>query len=403
MDGSSSTASQGHHANGKQNQAQTIDPPGPSIVKNGPKHRSLTPMRCFRGVLCLVIMLLTAFMMMVYLSPITTFLVRLFSVHYSRKSTCFLFGMWLAMWPFWFEKINRTRFIFSGESVPPKERVLLFANHRTEVDWMYLWDFALRKGRLQCIKYILKKSLMKLPVFSWAFHIIEFIPVERKWEIDEAIIRSRLSELKNPKDPLWLAVFPEGTDYTEKKCIRSQEYAAEHGLPILKNVLLPKTKGFNCCLQELRSSIYAVYDITIAYKHRLPTFLDNVYGIDPFEVHIHIESIQVSDIPASEDEVADWLIERFRLKDKLLSDFSTLGHFPNEGTEGDLSTLKCFANFAAVVSVTSILMYLTLFSSVWFKIFLAFSCAFLTFATYYSIHLPQLIGSPEARIDAKQA
>uniref|UniRef100_A0A0A9GN58 1-acylglycerol-3-phosphate O-acyltransferase n=1 Tax=Arundo donax TaxID=35708 RepID=A0A0A9GN58_ARUDO len=403
MDGSSSSGSEGHHINGNQNQVQTIDPPDPSIVKNGPRHRPLTPMRRCRGVLCLVIMLLTAFMMMVYLSLITTFVVRLFSVHYSRKSTCFLFGMWLAMWPFLFEKINKTRFIFSGESVPPKERVLLFANHRTEVDWMYLWDFALRKGRLQCIKYILKKSLMKLPVFSWAFHIIEFIPVERKWEIDEAIIRSRLSELKNPKDPLWLAIFPEGTDYTEKKCIKSQEYAAEHGLPVLKNVLLPKTKGFNCCLQELRSSINAVYDITIAYKHRLPTFLDTVYGIDPSEVHIHIESIQVSDISTSEHEVADWLIERFRLKDKLLSDFSTLGHFPNEGTEGDLSTLKCLANFTTVVSVTSILMYITLFSSVWFKVFVAFSCTFLTFATYYSIHLPQLIGSPKASIHAKKA
>ncbi|PNT78402.1 hypothetical protein BRADI_1g78714v3 [Brachypodium distachyon] len=34
---------------------------------------------------------------------------------------------------------------------------------------------------------------------------------------------------------------------------QSQEYAAEHGLPTLKNVLLHKIKGYNCCLQELRS------------------------------------------------------------------------------------------------------------------------------------------------------
>ncbi|KAL5203095.1 hypothetical protein ABZP36_014047 [Zizania latifolia] len=393
-----STGSQGNHVNGTQVQSD-----GPFIPNNGPRHRPLTPMRRFCGVLCLVIMLLTAFMMMVYLSPVTTFLVRLFSVHYSRKSTCFLFGMWLAMWPFLFEKINKTKFVFSGESVLPKERVLLFANHRTEVDWMYLWDLALRKGRLQCIKYILKKSLMKLPIFNWAFHIIEFIPVERKWEIDEPLIRKRLSELKNPHDPLWLAVFPEGTDYTEKKCIKSQEYAAEHGLPILNNVLLPKTKGFNCCLQELRGSIDAVYDITIAYKHRLPTFLDNVYGIDPSEVHIHVKIIQLSDIPTSEDEVADWLIERFKLKDKLLSDFSTLGCFLNEGTENELSTLKCIANFVAVISTTSILMYLTLFSSVWFKIFVVFSSAFLTIATYYSMHLPQLLCSPEAGTHAKKS
>jgi lysocardiolipin and lysophospholipid acyltransferase len=149
--------------------------------------------------------------------------------------------------------------------------------------------------------------------------------------------------------------------------------------------------------------IDAVYDITIAYKHRLPTFLDNVYGIDPSEVHIHINSIQLSEIPTSEDEVAGWLIERFRLKDELLSNFLTLGHFPNEGTEGDLSTLKCLANFTAVVGVTGILTYLTLFSSVWFKVFVAFSCTFLTVATCYSTHLPQLIGSPGLGSHAKCA
>ncbi|EMS51385.1 putative 1-acyl-sn-glycerol-3-phosphate acyltransferase 5 [Triticum urartu] len=416
-------------------------------------------------------------MMMVYLAPVTTFVVRLFSVHYSRKWTCFLFGMWLAMFPFLFEKINRTRFVFSGEKVPPKECVLLFANHRTEVDWMYLWDLALRKGRLQSIKYILKKSLMKLPIFNWAFHIIEFIPVERNWEVDEPLIRRRLSQLKYPKDPLWLAVFPEGTDYTEKKCIKSQEYAAEHGLPILKNVLLPKIKGFNCCLQELRSNldagnhlslpfitllwslspqffvvafyeangqrhgskrrtglnvaasakwfkekervgggvflltvpltysflINAVYDITIAYKHRLPTFMDNVYGIDPSEVHVHTKIIQVCDIPTAEDEVSSWLTERFRLKDELLSDFLAQGHFPNEGTEEDLSTLKCVANFVAVIGMTAFFIYLTLFSSVWFRVFAACSASFLTFATVYSIHAPQIVCLPEAGAHAKKA
>lgn len=44
---------------------------------------------------------------------------------------------------------------------------------------------------------------------------------------------------------------------SEQKCLRSKKYAAEHGLPVLKNVLLPKTKGFCACLQELRSSLAA--------------------------------------------------------------------------------------------------------------------------------------------------
>ncbi|KAF2315934.1 hypothetical protein GH714_040729 [Hevea brasiliensis] len=143
-----------------------------------------------------------------------------------------------ALWPFLFEKINGAKVVFYGDAVPAKERVLIIANHRTEVDRMYLWDLALRKG-----------------------------------------------------------------------CLGS------------------------------------IYDLSIAYKHQCPTFLDNVFGVDPAEVHIHIRRIPVKDIPDSDSEAASWLMNTFQLKDQLLSDFETHGHFPNEGTEGELSTLKCMANF----------------------------------------------------------
>jgi lysocardiolipin and lysophospholipid acyltransferase len=93
------------------------------------------------------------------------------------------------LWPFLFEKINKTKVVISGDIVPSRERILLIANHRTEVDWMYLWDLALRKGCIGYIKYILKSSLMRLPIFGWAFHILEFIPVERKWEADKSNMR----------------------------------------------------------------------------------------------------------------------------------------------------------------------------------------------------------------------
>lgn len=181
---------------------------------NGLRHRPLNSLRVLRGLICLVVLLLTAFMFLVYFGPVAFILLRLFNIHYSRKLVSFLFDHWLALWPFLFEKINKTKVIFSGETVPPRERVLLIANHRTEVDWMYLWDLALRKGCLGYIKYVLKSSLMKLPVFGWGFHVLEFISVERKWEIDESTMRQSLSTFTDPRDPLWLAVFPEGTDFT---------------------------------------------------------------------------------------------------------------------------------------------------------------------------------------------
>lgn len=43
----------------------------------------------------------------------------------------------------------------------------------------------------------------------------------------------------------------------DQKCVRSQKYAAENGLPVLKNVLLPKAKGFFACLETLRGTLDA--------------------------------------------------------------------------------------------------------------------------------------------------
>lgn len=186
----------------------------PLKCDNRLKRRPLTPIRVFRGLICLLVFFFTAFMFLVYFAPIIAIILRMFSVHHCRKATSFLFGLWLALWPFLFEKINRTKMVFSGDIVPVEERVLLMANHRTEVDWMYVWDLALRKGCLGYIKYILKSSLMKLPVFGWGFHILEFISVERNWEIDEHVMRQMLSTFRNPNDPLWLTIFPEGTDFT---------------------------------------------------------------------------------------------------------------------------------------------------------------------------------------------
>jgi lysocardiolipin and lysophospholipid acyltransferase len=174
----------------------------------------LTPLRAIRGVVCLIVLVLTAFMMLVYFGVVGAVFVRIFSIPYGRRVTSVFFGAWIALWPVLFEKINGTKVIFSGETVPTGERILLISNHRTEVDWMYLWDLALRKGHQGYIKYILKSSLMKLPVFGWSFHILEFISVERKWEIDEPNMRQMLSTLNDPQDSLWLALFPEGTDFT---------------------------------------------------------------------------------------------------------------------------------------------------------------------------------------------
>ncbi|MCD7453457.1 1-acyl-sn-glycerol-3-phosphate acyltransferase 4 [Datura stramonium] len=363
------------------------------------KHFPLTPFRIIRGVICLSVLLSTAIVFLIYFVPVGAVLLRFFSTLYSRKVVALLFGLWLGLWPFLFEKVNETNVIFSGDHVPPRERVLLIANHRTEVDWMYLWNLALRKGCLGHIKYLLKKSLMKLPVFGWGFYVLEFIPLERDWVVDEPVIRQTLSTFTNPHDPLWLTVFPEGTDYSDQKCKRSQEFASQNGLPVLKNVLLPKTKGFYACLEILRSSLDAVYDVTIAYKNQCPTFLDNAFGVDPSEVHIHVRRIPLENVPASEKEASKWLMETFHFKDQLLFDFIANGHFPNEGTEQQLSTAKCLANLVIVVAITGIFIFFTFYPSIWGKIYVGFSCVYIASAAYFNFRPYPIFGSVNEKLN----
>lgn len=131
--------------------------------------------------------------------------------------------------------------------------------------------------------------------------------------------------------------------------------------------------------------------------------MDNVFGIDPSEVHIHVRRIPLNEIPNSENAAAAWLIETFRFKDQLLSDFSTVGHFPQEGTEGELSTLTCLVNVAMVITSTSLFTFLTFFSSVWFKVYVALSCAYLASATYFNIRPSPIMGTIHALFFGKKS
>jgi len=48
--------------------------------------------------------------------------------------------------------------------------------------------------------------------------------------------------LKDFPVPFWLAIFAEGTRFTQAKLLDAQQYAHSKGLPVPKNVLLPRTK-----------------------------------------------------------------------------------------------------------------------------------------------------------------
>ncbi|KAK3446760.1 hypothetical protein EUGRSUZ_A02397 [Eucalyptus grandis] len=145
-----------------------------------------------------------------------------------------------------------------------KEHALVISNHRSDIDWLVGWVLAQRSGCLGSTLAVMKKSSKFLPVLGWSMWFSEYLFLERSWAKDESTLKSGLLRLKDYPLPFWLALFVEGTRFTQAKLLAAQEYANSTGLPVPRNTLIPRTKGFVSAVSHMRSFVPAIYDVTVS-------------------------------------------------------------------------------------------------------------------------------------------
>ncbi|MCO5546762.1 hypothetical protein L7F22_000198 [Adiantum nelumboides] len=200
-----------------------------------------------------------------------------------------------------------------------KEHALVISNHRSDLDWLFGWVLAQRVGCLGSTRAVMKKSTKYLPVMGWSMWFSEYIFLERSWAKDEETLKSSFKSLKGFPQPFWLALFVEGTRFTEAKLQQAQEFAASSGLPRPRNVLIPRTKGFVAAVSNLREFVPAVYDVTVAVpKESLPPTMKRALSGQPSVVHLHLRRVPTSVLPETEDGLSQWCKDAFILKDDLL-------------------------------------------------------------------------------------
>lgn len=360
----------------------------------GKESELATWLRVARGCLVLAILLVTAFAYTTLFAPLMLFVVRPVSVSLSRKLVSFLFGAWLAMYVFNVEVVNGTRVLFSGDAVPSGERVILICNHRTELDWIYIWCLAIRKGRLGAVKYALKSAAGSYPLFGWVFHTMEFLFLERNWERDRATIQSTLATFKDPSMPLWFIIFPEGTDFSEAKRQRGNEFARDNGLPEVEHLLQPRHRGLSTALGVLGGSIDAVYDVTVAYKKPSPRFSEAFLGRQPTHVYMHVKRYKVDDLPADPDHVSSWLYDVWQGKDRLLTGFYENGLFPGSLPVRAPTALGIALGGARVAwfSASSVAMLYWAYRVWWLRMYVVAGALLLSGSTYFNLLPPPLFG-----------
>ncbi|CAK8571241.1 unnamed protein product [Lathyrus sativus] len=265
-----------------------------------------------------------------------------------------------------------------------KEHALVISNHKSDIDWLVGWIIAQRSGCLGSTLAVMKKSSKFLPVIGWSMWFSEYLFLERNWAKDESTLKSGLRELRDFPLPFWLALFVEGTRFTQAKLSAAQEYAISTGLPVPRNVLIPRTKGFVSAVSHMRSFVPAVYDVTVAIPKSSPspTMLRLFQG-QPSVVHVHVKRHLMKDLPEADEDVAQWCRDIFVAKDDLLDKHIADDKFSNHEPQDlgrPIKSLLVYITWVIVVvaGTVKLLQWSSLLSSWKGVAFTVFSLAIVT-------------------------
>lgn len=161
--------------------------------------------------------------------------------------------------------------------VPAADGVVSLCPAQIYTDWLYLWwvGYANAPKMHGYLYIILKESLKYIPIVGPGMMFYGFIFMSRKMAVDQPRMAYRLSKLKTKHtapdgkkylDPMWLLLFPEGTNASQNGRNKSAKWAAKIGVKDPEHVLLPRSTGMYFCLNELKGTVDYVYDCTVAYE-----------------------------------------------------------------------------------------------------------------------------------------
>ena len=256
------------------------------------------------------------------------------------------------------------------------EYSVMFSNHPTELDWMYLWHWMYRYSDLTQLKIVMKGSLRRAPIIGWALQLACHLFLAREWDKDQKHVQRLIQHYRHAMQPaaafvralfdsllgrpsLQLLIFPEGTNMRPVAKERSDKFAVEHNLPKYTHVLHPRTTGFVYIMDQLTAAeagqhtesearLRAVYDMTVAFPGtRCSNFKQLVLGYLPSDISFYCRRFAINELPTSTTSttsastdapartksqeqpsevsstapLAQWLEERYQVKEKQLHAF----------------------------------------------------------------------------------
>lgn len=203
------------------------------------------------------------------------------------------------------------------KKIKNNENVIIISNHIGAVDFMAINEISKRKNMLRHAKYMVKESIKYIPILGY-MQFLGFPMLKRNYEKDKEEIKTWLNYFKKENVPVWFVIFPEGSRFTKAKKVQSQIYCKQKGVEVLENVLLPKVKGFDLSVTELKGYVKHVVDLTIMYEHNgkyeVPSLFSLLFKMPPGNFYINVKVHDLEDI----DNPEEFVKQLFYEKDKII-------------------------------------------------------------------------------------
>jgi 1-acyl-sn-glycerol-3-phosphate acyltransferase len=203
----------------------------------------------------------------------------------------------------------------------PTDCPLVICNHQSWFDIFVLQSLISSSG--PCLKFLIKRQLLFVPVLGWVCFVLNFPVLTRKSD-QAARIRDRetvrLASRKLRQDTGALLLFPEGTRYSQ---IKHKEKSSS-----FRRLLNPKLGGFTETINSIDGK-NRILDISISYGTDEASCWRSLSG---WVSHIRVRAVDTS--AAEIEDSADWLLRSWREKDRWLSASENLrwtDPIPNSG------------------------------------------------------------------------
>lgn len=119
------------------------------------------------------------------------------------KARYYLITRWSHFFIFWAKITCGLRYKVTGKENIPKKNAIIFVNHQS------MWETIFMQVLFPTQCWVLKKELLRIPVFGWGLALLDPIAINRKqFNSVKALIQQGFERLQKGR---WVVIFPEGT------------------------------------------------------------------------------------------------------------------------------------------------------------------------------------------------